>query len=93
MEEFKDFEEINDDELENVSGGTTLIDVNGILHPVVTSGNKCPVGKFEHIFFQGNSYYLEWIFSREGCCGRCMHVEKKHGIAYCAVRIYRHNQG
>ncbi len=76
--------EVSDSELEAVAGGCK----GDGGKTVVTSGCKCFTGKFE--YYQNDdgvdrNYGYWYLFSSDGCCGRCFHMYIKNGIGYCGV--------
>ncbi len=80
--------EIEDDELDSVSGGACHITSNyfGKKCTVVTSACKCFTGMYERDKSRtaADDWYGPWFkFSREGCCGYCTNLWIQDGIGYC----------
>lgn len=80
--------EIEDDELDSVSGGACYTTHDGKKYTIVTSACKCFTGLYEkehYSVFDGLAY-LNWHrYSSEGCCGRCEHLIIDKGLGYCGV--------
>lgn len=81
--------ELADEELDNVSGGTTYTTVDGVTYPVVTSENECPTGDFYEISHRECDTFrrdMWYIFSSTNRCGHCSHLEFHNGLGYCSIR-------
>ena len=63
--------ELDDDELENVSGGGCKVTVNGRKYTVVSSGLKCFTGKYKCIGREGDWEKTDKRILREGWNSFC----------------------
>ncbi len=84
--------ELEDDELDDVSGGCNTT-VNGKKYVVVSSGVKCFTGFYEEVQSVRNGYTstsggnaLWFLNSSSGCCGRCVNLKFTNGgnLGYCS---------
>ncbi len=82
--------EMHDDELDSVSGGACHTTVDGKKYTVVTSALKCFTGMYEHkekSYFEIPALRQWYIYSSDGCCGRCAHLKLKDGgLGYCSIK-------
>lgn len=93
--------ELDDNELDNVSGGGCQKNINGVNYTVVSSGVRCFTGGFETAI-DGYDQYSEqtvirlvpgaepraggWlILSGDNCCGQCRHLGLNNGLGYCKL--------
>lgn len=83
---------ISEEELENVSGGTTIRQFGALYYAVVTSGNRCPIeNKFVYKTYKEarkDGHGAWWFFSRNKCCGRCQNLRIQDGIGFCNARYF-----
>lgn len=89
FESLKKSGEIEDDELDSVSGGAchiTTSTYDKTTYTVVTSGCKCFTGMYEKDESRrgDDDWYGPWFrFSREGCCGKCKYLMIIDGMGVC----------
>lgn len=93
--------DIDDEELENVSGGATCKADDGRTYTTVTSGLKCFNGQFltgatvegtivtiYNNDMSDNELRITWaLFSKDGQCGRCRYLEFDGATGYCAKSL------
>lgn len=79
--------EIEDDELDSVSGGACHTNYNGKKYTVVTSACKCFTGMYEGTPYKifDDVVYADWYhYSKDGCCGRCRYLWIEKGLGFCS---------
>lgn len=84
--------ELEDDELDDVSGGGCKTTVGGKKYVVVSSGVKCFTGFYEEVdsvnygYRKSGGNALWFLNSSSGCCGRCRYLKFTNGntLGYCS---------
>ena len=92
--------ELDDDELETISGGGCQTSVGGEKHTVVTCGLECFNGKWQQgmrflddgkmaptVEVDNVDLRLTWAIlcgDRANRCGTCIYLEFKDGLGYCS---------
>ncbi len=80
--------ELEDDDLDSVSGGACHIKVDGKKRTVVTSGLKCFTGLYREASINAQTtsdVRADWYtFSSKGCCGKCEYLDLHWGIGFCS---------
>ncbi len=82
---FRKSGELDDDDLDSVSGGACHMKIDGSEYTVVSSGLKCFTGMYKKADLSKEvGARADWgVFSSPGCCGKCEYLMLNWGIGVC----------